>query len=66
MAIGTVKWFSAEKAFGFIKPDDGGPDMFVHVSAVPKDIALQEGDRVGYDPSERKGKTCAINLRLLD
>lgn len=66
MASGKVKWFSAEKGFGFIKPDDGGYDIFVHVSAVPKEVALQEGDRVSYDSSERKGKICAINIQLFE
>jgi CspA family cold shock protein len=66
MATGVVKWFSAEKAFGFIKSDDGDGDIFVHISAVPKGLALQEGDLVSYEKAERKGKTYAINLQILD
>ena len=55
---GTVKWFNAEKGFGFIEPDDGGPDVFVHFSALPDDggyRSLDEGQRVEYTagPGER-------------
>lgn len=58
MAQGTVKWFSAERGFGFIQPDSGGVDVFVHYSQIQMDgyKALKEGQRVEFDPrSGRKG-----------
>ena len=54
MAVGTVKWFNAEKGFGFIEPDDGGSDVFVHFSAIADRggyRSLDEGQRVSYDAS---------------
>jgi cold shock protein len=66
MAIGTVKWFNAQKGFGFIQPEDGGKDVFVHVSAVEQaGIAnLVEGQRVSFDLEPgRQGKVAASNLR---
>lgn len=67
--IGTVKWFNAEKGFGFIGPDDGGPDVFVHISQVEHSglAGLNEGNRVRYEPAPAKqaGKLQAINLRLI-
>ncbi|HEY2481005.1 MAG TPA: cold-shock protein [Caulobacteraceae bacterium] len=67
MTIGTVKWFNSTKGFGFIQPDDGGKDVFVHVSAVERsDLGrLNEGQKVGYE-IERDGKTgreSAVALR---
>lgn len=58
MTTGTVKWFNATKGFGFIQPDDGGKDVFVHVSAVERSELgrLSEGQKIGYE-LERDGKT---------
>jgi cold shock protein len=65
MATGTVKWFSADKGFGFILPDAAGPDIFVHVSALKPTDTISEGDKVSYDVGTNKGKSCAINVRFL-
>ncbi len=65
MATGAVKWFNATKGYGFIAPDDGGKDVFVHISAV-KDAGmadLQEGQKVSYDLIDQRGKTSAGNLK---
>lgn len=68
MASGTVKFFNAAKGFGFIAPDEGGPDIFVHVSAVERSglRELNEGDLVSYEVEEdrRSGKLAAIDLRV--
>ena len=65
MATGTVKWFNTTKGYGFIQPDDGGKDVFVHITAVQaagwRD--LQEGQRVSYDMVNQKGKDSAGNLQ---
>lgn len=64
MAIGTVKFFNSNKGFGFIQPDDGGPDVFVHITAVERAgmRGLAEGQKVSYDVVTERGKTAASNL----
>lgn len=66
MANGTVKWFNPTKGFGFIQPDQGGADAFVHISALERAglSTLAEGARVSYDLETEKGKTSAVNLKL--
>ena len=66
MATGTVKWFNGTKGYGFIQPDDGSKDVFVHVSAVERAgmSDLREGQKVEYDLERgQQGKTSAVNLR---
>ena len=69
MAQGTVKWFNGQKGFGFIQPDDGGKDVFVHISAVERAgmRGLNEGQKVSFDvvADRRTGKTSAENLRAI-
>jgi CspA family cold shock protein len=66
VALGTVKWFNATKGYGFIQPDDGGKDVFVHISAVEKAgfSSLAEGAKVSFEVVANKGKESAENLRL--
>jgi CspA family cold shock protein len=67
MATGTVKWFNAEKGFGFIQPDQGGQDVFVHISAVERAglSTLKDGAKVSYElETDRRGRTSAGNLRV--
>ncbi len=66
MANGTVKWFNAQKGFGFIQPSDGSKDVFVHVSAVERAglPGLAEGQKVSFDVVSERGKTAAGNLKL--
>jgi CspA family cold shock protein len=66
MAMGTVKWFNATKGYGFIQPDGGGKDVFVHISAVEKDglSDLREGAKVSFDVVANRGKESAENLRV--
>ncbi len=69
MAIGTVKWFNAAKGFGFIEPEGGGNDAFVHISAVERAglNGLEEGQRVEYElVAGRDGKSAAENLKLVE
>jgi CspA family cold shock protein len=69
MAQGTVKWFNGQKGFGFIQPDDGGKDVFVHISAVERAglSGLNEGQKIAFDlVADRKtGKSSADNLKAL-
>jgi CspA family cold shock protein len=62
-----VKWFNAQKGFGFIQPDDGGKDVFVHISAVERAglTGLKDGQAVSYDVQQDRGKAAAANLKLL-
>ena len=68
MAIGTVKWFNAQKGFGFIQPSDGGKDVFVHISAVERAglSSLKEGQKVKYEIARDRGKESAANLSLVE
>jgi len=67
MATGTVKWFNAQKGYGFIQPDDGGKDVFVHISAVERAglTGLNDGQAISYDVQNdsRTGKSSAANLK---
>ena len=67
MATGVVKWYNPAKRFGFIKPDDGGSDVFVHASALESAglMMLDETQKVQYDLAESKGKMSAVNLKLI-
>lgn len=67
MATGTVKWFNPTKGFGFIQPDQGSSDVFVHISALERAglRSLNEGQKVSYDLATDKGKTSAANLKLI-
>ncbi len=69
MATGTVKWFNSEKGYGFIQPDDGGKDVFVHVSAVEQAglRGLNDGQKVEFEvvADRRTGKSSAGNLKAL-
>ena len=70
MATGTVKWFNATKGFGFIQPDNGGPDAFVHISAVERAGLqdLREGAKVSYElvADKRSGKQSADQLKVVE
>ena len=66
MSVGTVKWFNAQKGYGFIQPQGGGKDVFVHISAVERAglSNLNEGQQVEYEEVANKGKTSAENLKV--
>ena len=65
MPTGTVKWFNAQKGFGFIQPDDGGRDVFVHITAVQAAglHGLDEGQKLSYEVVTERGKQAAANLK---
>ena len=67
MPSGTVKWFNAQKGFGFIQPDSGGKDVFVHISAVEAAglSGLNEGQKVSYEIANQRGRDAAANLKAL-
>lgn len=66
MSVGKVKWFNAQKGFGFIQPNDGGNDVFVHISAVERAGlgGLNEGQELSYDIQSERGKSSACNLKV--
>ena len=66
MSVGTVKWFNSTKGYGFIEPEDGGADVFVHITAVQASgmDGLEEGQKLSFDLEEaRNGKSNAVNLQ---
>jgi CspA family cold shock protein len=69
VATGTVKWFNEQKGYGFIQPDDGGKDVFVHISAVERSglRGLMEGQKISYElqADRRTGKEAAVDLKTL-
>ena len=67
MAIGTVKWFNTTKEYGFIVPQDGGKDVFVHITAVQAAgmRGLNEGQKISYDVAMERGKASATNLKAV-
>ena len=68
MTTGTVKWFNAQKGYGFIEPSDGGNDVFVHISAVEQAGlgSLKEGQKIKYEVVRDRGKDSAVNLSLVE
>ena len=68
MAVGTVKWFNPTKGYGFIQPQDGGADVFVHVTAVQRAgmQSLMEGQRLSFEVVRDRGKPAAANLAPMD
>ena len=68
MATGTVKWFNTSKGFGFISPEGGSKDVFVHITALEKAglRQLDDGQKVSYEIVENKGKESAEEIKLLD
>jgi CspA family cold shock protein len=67
MATGTVKWFDQKKAYGFITPDNGGQDIFVHITAIEQAglRTLEEGNKISFDLESNKGRNSAVNLQLI-
>ncbi len=68
MATGTVKWFNTNKGYGFISPEAGDKDVFVHITALEKAgiRQLNDGQKVNYDIEERNGKESAVEIQLVD
>lgn len=67
MPTGTVKWFNSDKGYGFIAPESGGGDIFVHITAVERAglRGLNDGQKVSYETESRNGKTSAVDLQVL-
>ncbi|ESQ82108.1 cold-shock protein [Asticcacaulis sp. AC466] len=67
MANGTVKWFNASKGFGFIQPDEGGADVFVHATALEKAgmRGLNEGDKLSFQVANERGRDSAVDLKTI-
>jgi CspA family cold shock protein len=66
MTVGTVKWFNPTKGFGFITPEKGGSDIFVHITDLPPGVkTLNEGQKVSFDTKTEKGKVSACNIKLI-
>ena len=67
MSVGTVKWFNAQKGYGFIQPEDGSKDVFVHISAVERSgmCTLREGQKLSFDLEQNRGKASACNLKAV-
>ncbi len=67
MPNGTVKWFNGTKGYGFIQPESGGSDVFVHITAVERSGlgTLNEGQKISYEVATERGKTSAVNLKAL-
>jgi CspA family cold shock protein len=65
---GVVKWFNPNKGFGFIQPDQGGKDVFVHISALERAgiRKLDEGMKVGFELASNKGRVSAVNIKIMD
>ena len=68
MATGTVKWFNTQKGYGFIQPESGGKDVFVHISAVERAglNGLNEGQKVSYEVATERGRSAAVNLKAAE
>ena len=66
MANGTVKWFNPKKGYGFVAPDEGDKDIFVHITAVQAAgiNRLDEGQKISYEAEEKNGKVSAVNLQI--
>lgn len=64
--IGVVKWFNSEKAYGFIAPDNGGKEVFVHITGLVNRYAeIKEGDRVEFEIGEQRGRPCAVSVEIV-
>lgn len=67
MTTGTIKWFNPTKGYGFVQPEDGGKDVFIHISALESAglTTLQEGQRIEYELASSKGRTSAVNIKVI-